>query len=143
MNKLTKLESNIEFLISKIDHAIYYLRQKELNPYDIAPQQLYVLHVINALGSKATAYTIASDIDREVNVVNRLMLKLEKDGLIKRIKNKPKSKLLSVTLTEKGLKMIKISPKSKVINKRLSFLSSDEREQMENMLEKILINLKR
>ena len=135
-------ESNAELLLSKVDHLLVLVRRKELARHHIAPRQLYILHVINGLGSKATAITVAKEVDREVHVINRLLINLEKDGLIKRIKNTPKSKLLTLKLTKKGLDMIKISIRSETIDSILSFLPQEELRQMELTLNKVLIKLK-
>jgi DNA-binding MarR family transcriptional regulator len=96
------------------------------------------LHVINDLGPKATAITVAKEVDREVHVINRLLINLEKDGFIERNKNTPKSKLLSLKLTKKGLDIIKLSLRSKSIDSILSFLPEQELEQMESALKKVL-----
>jgi DNA-binding MarR family transcriptional regulator len=132
------IESNAELLVSKVNHSMVLIRRKELTQHHIAPRQLYVLHVINDLGPKATAITVAKEVDREVHVINRLLINLEKDGFIERNKNTPKSKLLSLKLTKKGLDIIKLSLRSKSIDSILSFLPEQELEQMESALNKVL-----
>ena len=133
--------SNIELLISKINHSMVLIRKRELAKYGIAPRQLYVLHVINSLGSMATASTVAWEVDREVHVINKLLINLEKNGLITRVKNSLKSQLLSLKLTEKGLEMIKISPKSESIEDILKCLSQEDYQNLESILNVILIKL--
>jgi DNA-binding MarR family transcriptional regulator len=64
---------------------------------------------------------------------------MEKDGLIKRTKNTPKSNILHLELTEKGLGMAKMSLESKSLKKLFSSLSAEERRQIESILNKILI----
>jgi DNA-binding MarR family transcriptional regulator len=64
---------------------------------------------------------------------------MEKDGLIKRIKDSPKSRLLRMELTEKGLGMLKISRESESINTMLSVLTEEERRQIYSALNKILV----
>jgi DNA-binding MarR family transcriptional regulator len=135
-------ESNVELLLSKVNHSMVIIRRKELAQHHIAPRQLYVLHIIHALGSKATAITVAKEVDREVHVINRLLITLEKEGYIERNNNTPKSKLLSLKLTAKGLRMIKLSIRSEAIDAVLSFLPNDEIQQMEVTLNKILIKIK-
>jgi DNA-binding MarR family transcriptional regulator len=141
MKDLNLPQSNIELLISKVNHSMVLIRKKELTKYHIAPRQLYVLHVIHALGSMATASTVAFEVDREVHVINKLLISLEKAGLIKRIKNTPKSQLLSLDLTPKGLDMIKINYQSKSIEDILNFLSKQDYQYLESILNSILIKL--
>jgi len=66
---------------------------------------------------------------------------MEKDGLITRIKDSPKSRLLRIELTANGLEMLKISRESESINAMLSVLTEEERRQMHTALNKILIRL--
>jgi DNA-binding MarR family transcriptional regulator len=133
--------SNVEQLISKINHSMVLIRKRELAEFGIAPRQLYVLHVIHALGPLATTSTVAWEVDREVHVINKLLIKLEQDGLIKRAKNSPKSQLLSVELTDKGLEMIKLSPQSLSIEEILQFLSPEDYNHLEITLNSILTKL--
>jgi DNA-binding MarR family transcriptional regulator len=67
---------------------------------------------------------------------------MEKDGLITRIQNSPKSTLLRLELTKKGLDVLKISRPSTSIDKIFSSLSKEEREQVELILKRILIQAK-
>jgi DNA-binding MarR family transcriptional regulator len=129
-------------LINKINHSISLIRQRELSPYNIATQQLFLLRTIQSLGSKATMLKLANEIDREIGVVSKQTIVLEKDGLIKRIKDAPKSRRLRIELTEKGLDMITIPRESKTIDEALSFLTEEEREQLHSSLNKVLIALK-
>jgi DNA-binding MarR family transcriptional regulator len=134
-------QPNIELLISKINHAMVLIRKKELTQYDIAPRQLYVLHIIHALGAMATASTVAWEVDREVHVINKLVINLERAGLIKRIKNSPKSQLLRLELTDKGIDMLKVSQKCTTIEEILSFLLTEESQHLESVLNNILTRL--
>jgi len=64
---------------------------------------------------------------------------MEKDGLIKRTKNTPKSNPLKLELTEKGLEMAVLSVHSKGLASLFSTLSEEERRQFESILNKVLI----
>jgi len=94
------------------------------------------------LGSSATITDVAKIVRRKPEVISRQGISMEKDGLIKRIKSKPKSNLLRLELTEKGVEMANISRKSDSINKVFSSLSREERRQMESILNKLIIKAK-
>jgi DNA-binding MarR family transcriptional regulator len=68
---------------------------------------------------------------------------LEKEGLIKRTKSTPKSTLLTLEITEKGLDMISVARNSKSINEIFSSLSSEERQQLELILRRILVKVQK
>ena len=128
-------------LIGKIHHKRMLVRQRELIPYHISTRQLRILSVIRDLGSKATLTAIAKKVDRKVSVLSLQSIKMEKDGLIKRFRDIPKSRLLRIELTEKGLDLIKIDGKSKAMDEIMSVLSVTERRQLNSLLNKILSKL--
>ncbi|MGB8829050.1 MAG: MarR family transcriptional regulator [Dehalococcoidales bacterium] len=141
MKKTTLAKSNFELwtLIGRVNHTILQLRQQELSSYKIPVRQLYVLRIIRALGENATLSEVAKQVERETHVISKQAIRMEKDGLIKRTKNTPKSNILHLELTEKGLGMAKMSLESKSLKKLFSSLSAEERRQIESILNKILI----
>ncbi len=110
MNKTTLSEANFNLwlLVRHVSHSIILVEQRELRQYGIPVQQFQVLCSIQELGPKATLSELAKQVEREVNVISRQAVRMEKDGLIKRIKCMPKSNLLRLELAKKGLDMIKI-----------------------------------
>jgi DNA-binding MarR family transcriptional regulator len=136
-------ESNYELwhLIGKVNHLLILARQRELNQYHIPVRQAYILRVINDLGSKATLYELAKKVERTSDVISRQAVKMEDDGLIRRIKDAPKSKLLRLELTEKGLEIIKVSRQSKSADAVFSSLIGEQRQQLESILNQLLIKL--
>jgi DNA-binding MarR family transcriptional regulator len=128
-------------LIGKIHHKRMLVRQRELSPYHISTRQLRLLSIIRDLGSNATLTAIAKKVDRKVSVLSLQSIKMEKDGLIKRFRDIPKSRLLRIELTEKGLDLIKIDGKSKAMDEIMSVLNAAERRQLHSLLNKILSKL--
>lgn len=144
MKERTSSVSNFDLwlLIAQIHHLMVLIRQRELSPYHIPPQQLQVLRIIQAIGSRATLAEIAKQAERKVDVISRQAVGMEKDGLIQRIKDTPKSRLLRIELTKKGLDLINICGGSKEIDGILSFLNKEERQQLWSILSKMFIKLK-
>jgi DNA-binding MarR family transcriptional regulator len=145
MKKQNQLEHNFALwlLICKVSHDIILLRQRELNQYGIPERQLLVLRTIQRMGSNATLSMVAKLVERQDHVVSRQVMRMEKDGLVNRIKNKPKSNVLRLELTEKGLKMIKVADKSASISTIFSTLSKENRDQLESILNQILIEVEK
>jgi DNA-binding MarR family transcriptional regulator len=140
MKKQTLSVSNFDLflLMGKINHLTVLARQRELSQFHIPSQQLYVLRIIKELGSKATLSEIAKVTERQLHVISRQTISMEKDGLIRRFKDTPKSQLLRIELTDKGLDMIKIGLKSKAIDTTLSILTEEERQQVYLSLNKVV-----
>ena len=124
-------------LIGKVSHLIMLVRQRELNQYHIPVQQTHVLRTINELGENATLAELAKEVEREIHVISRQAVGMEKEGLIKRAKKSPKSKLLRLELTEKGLEMARVSRQSEAIDAIFSSLSAQQRQQLESILNTI------
>jgi DNA-binding MarR family transcriptional regulator len=82
---------------------------------------------------------VAKELERERNVISLQTALMEKDGLIKRTKNTPKSNLLKLELTEKGLDVIKASRSSESISKILGSLSKEDGQKLESILNKVLV----
>jgi DNA-binding MarR family transcriptional regulator len=76
-------------------------------------------------------------------VISRQTISMEKDGLIKRIKDTPKSRLLRIELTDKGQEMLKIGKESKTVDAILSALTEKEKQQVYTNLGKVLSQLKK
>jgi DNA-binding MarR family transcriptional regulator len=144
MKKQTSSVSSFDLflLMGQLNHLTVLVRRRELSQYHIPPQQLYIIRIIQELGPKATISEIARVTERKIHVISRQTISMEKDGLIKRIKDTPKSQLLRIELTEKGLDMMKIGFKSKAIDATLSVLTDEERRQVYLSLSKVLAKLK-
>jgi DNA-binding MarR family transcriptional regulator len=128
-------------LLGKINHKRMLVRQRELRPYNITPRELRLLSIIFELGSKATILAIAGKVERAVAVICGQTMNMEKYGLIKRIQDNPKSRILRMELTKKGLDLIKINRKAKAMEEIMSVLNAEERRQLHSLLDKLLIKL--
>jgi DNA-binding MarR family transcriptional regulator len=144
MGKTTASASGYDLflLLGQISHFTQLVRRRELTQHHIAPQQLYVLRIIQEMGSNATLSEVAKHADRKINAICRQSIIMERDGLIQRIKDTPKSRLLRMELTDKGRDMLKISKESKSINALYSVLDAEELQQAYASLTKLFTKLK-
>ena len=117
------------------------VRQQELNEYNISTRHLRILRLIEGLGPEARLSEIAKIVQRKIDVVSRQTMTMEKDGLIKRLRDKPKSRLLRLELTEKGQKLLNSIHRSKGMNESLSILTEKERQEIYSALSRVLIKL--
>jgi DNA-binding MarR family transcriptional regulator len=138
--KLSDTSYEIWNMISSIHHSISLIRQQELKEHGIPVRQLYVLRAIRDLGPDATLFDIAKRVERQPHVISRQTMLMEKDGLIQRKRETPKSNLLNLKITQKGLDIIQAAQKNESIEAIFSSLSEAERQQTKLFLKKILIN---
>jgi len=128
-------------LIGKLHHKRMLVRQRELSPYNIPTRQLRILSIIQDLGTKATLSAIAEKVERKVSVISQQTQNMEKYGLIKRIRDNHRSRLLRIELTAKGLALAKINGESKAMYEIMSVLNAVERHQLHLFLNRLLVKL--
>jgi DNA-binding MarR family transcriptional regulator len=140
--KLFELNLLIWLQIADLNHKMYLVRNKELSKHGITTRQMHILRLVEALGDKATLSIISKATERKLDVVSRQAVAMENDGLIKRIRIKPKSRLLKLELTHKGRELLKVSRFSNGMNEVSSILNEKELEPLHAVLDRLLIKLK-
>ncbi|KPK19746.1 MAG: hypothetical protein AMJ70_08570 [Dehalococcoidia bacterium SG8_51_3] len=124
-------------LLAQARDALYKARQRELAKYNISPRQSAVLFIIQTIGDNATAAVIARYLFRETHTTYELLLRMEKENLIKGIRNSDKKKRVSYKLTPKGLKALDDSLKRESVNEIISSLTKEDRAQLKSYLKKL------
>ena len=143
MEDVAQYDSDLKMwlLVGDLHHKMFGLRQKELAPLGITAGQLRILRLIESLGGKATISAIAKAVNRKIDVLSRQTMTLEKDGLIKRTKGRPKSRLLTISLTKKGVELLKVAKHSDGMREVLSVLTNEERQQLDLILNRLSTKL--
>jgi DNA-binding MarR family transcriptional regulator len=126
------------FLIGKTRQLLFKARKKELDAYSVTPRQAHVLTCIYELGEKADLSALAERTERNMNTLSINMTKMEQAGLVKKIRDTPKSTKLRFELTETGFNIYQNVRKVKSAKKIMSALSEEERQQLISLLEKII-----
>jgi DNA-binding MarR family transcriptional regulator len=139
---LFELNFKVWLTIADLQHKMVLIRDKELLQHDITPRQMQIMRLIDALGPKATIPVIARAMERTLAVISRQTAKMERDGLIQRVQEKPKLRLLKLELTEKGRDFLKISRFSEGMNEISSVLTEPELLQLDSFLKRLLVKTK-
>jgi len=124
-------------LLNQVRDAVFKARQKELNQYNISATQAATLLVIEAIGPKATASEISRQLFRKPHSVcgaDGILGRMEKKGLVRRLKDLDRKNLVRVVLTEKGRQAYYQSTKQESIRQIMSSLSEEERQQLTSCL---------
>jgi len=130
-------EFNLWLLLRKARLLIYKAREKELSQYGITPEQAGVLYIVQATGEKVTPAEIARLTIREPHTVSGLISRMEKAGLVRKVKDLDRKNLVRVALTNKGRQAYKQSTKREPIHLIMSCLSKEESQQLKLYLEKL------
>ena len=132
-------DKEIWLTISRARHAQYKTRQKELAPYNVTPMQSYILSIIKELGDEATPKKIAKVAFRDAPTISTQLQKMEKKGLLKKVRDFPAKNLFRVLLTEKGWEIYNHVLEAKTIHNIISILSDEERRQTKSIMEKLFV----
>ncbi len=124
-------------LLLKVRRCISKIREKELSPYDITPEQAGVLFIVQALNSRTTPAEISRLTFREPHTVSTLIGRMEKKGLVKKVKDMDKKNMIRIVITEKGQEAYNQSSQRTTIHNIMSALSEAERQQLTSLLQKL------
>jgi len=125
-------------LLHTTRHASYAIRKRELSSLGILPRWVAAVQSIQRLGDSATPSEIAKLLFRSRNSVSQLLVRMEKEGLITKTKDLAKKNNIRVRLTEKGMQVYKLSLTSDSINRAFSYLSEEQRQQIESALQTLM-----
>lgn len=124
-------------LVLRTFHIMQRARQRELNHFGITLRASAVLSTIMRLGDKATISNIANQLVLEEHSVSAQLTRMEKDGLIEKSKDKGKSKLIQVIITEKGYDFFTQGMERKATDSIMSVLTEEEKISLWTILAKL------
>jgi len=124
-------------LINRVHNYLARIRTIELNRFGLTPTRVGVVTFIKETAEPATIPAIAARVARELNTVTELLKRMEKDGLIRKVRKRMGRKIFTVELTEKGEAAYLKATQINILYKVLSSLSQEERERCEFCLEKL------
>ena len=121
---------NLWLLLVMTHRTIFKAREKELNKYGITPEQAGTLYAIKKIGKNITPAEISRQTFREAHTCSALINRMEKNGLVKKVKNLNKKNMINILLTKKGEQAYSLSVKRESIHYMMTFLSKEEQSQL-------------
>lgn len=113
------------------------LWNKELNEFAFSREQALNLSIVRCLGDNATPYRISRFQAQEHNTVSELLNRMEKQGLVQKIRESHGKSRVKVRLTEMGEQAYAQSKQRASLVRILSVLSQKEIKQLRSSLEKV------
>jgi DNA-binding MarR family transcriptional regulator len=110
------------------------VRERELLPQNLSATSADILFLVDAMGKDVIPAKISRMILREPHSISGILLRMEKQGLLKRAKNMERKNLIRVTLTSKGETALKQAMKKEGVNHVLSKLTEEQRRQLKQSL---------
>lgn len=113
-------------------------RQNELRGKDVTMMQASVLFIAKSIDVPPTPAEISRWIFREPHTVSALLTKMEKEGLIRKVKDLDRKNLVRIEITDKGEEAyLRSRDRAVVIGEILSCLTPDEARQLQSYLERL------
>jgi len=124
-------------LLSETYHTMWRSREKELDMAGISAIQAGVLLLVNNSQEPVTPAVLSRFLYREPHTISGLLTRMEKQGLVKRVKDLKRKNQVRIVLTEKGKKAYEKQNRAGVTNKILTTLTAEERSNFVAYLEKL------
>jgi len=124
-------------LLEQTCHMAQETRDRELTRLGITGEQAAVLFAVEAIGDKATPAEISRWTLRESQSTSAILDRMEKAGLVARVKDLERKNMVRIAMTEKGERAYRESMKRKSSQKLLSPLSETERRELRSYLERV------
>lgn len=124
-------------LLGETVDTLYRVASKNFCPLGVSPEQARVLLIIATSPSPPTRIDISRIVGRKPHTVTGMLNRMQRAGLIRRIKDDENQKLVTVVMTKKGREMWKRALQPQLDTRLTSFLSSGEFAQLDKILEKL------
>jgi len=110
------------------------VRERELLPQNLSATAAAVLFLVEAMGKDVTPAKIARMLLREPHAIPSILMRMEKQGLLKRTKNMERKNQIRITLTAKGEKALKKAMKLEGTTNVLSRLTAAQQKELKATL---------
>jgi MarR family transcriptional regulator, organic hydroperoxide resistance regulator len=131
-------DHDLYLLFTRARYLVFRARERELQRYQLSPEQAQILFIVHALKDKATPAEISRFILREHHTVSTLVERMEAKGLVKRVKDLEPKNLVRIAITEEGERCYALTAKRGPIHRIMGALNDEEREQFQKYLQKIM-----
>jgi MarR family transcriptional regulator, organic hydroperoxide resistance regulator len=116
-------------LLSQTRSAIFKVRHKKVGQY-LHPNQAAALVSIWALDGRITPAALSRRLFLEPHTVSELINRMQNKGLVTKKKDRERSNVVRIHITEKGREVCRKAMGQELIHKFLSKLSALQREQL-------------
>lgn len=134
-NVATDRDYQLWVLLEQACDAMRKARDNELREFRISRMQAAILFIVNAIDGPATPAEISRWLFREPHTVSGILERMEKQGLVRQVKDLERKNMIRVIITEKGEEAYQQSRELKVVRTILSSLSPEQMDTLRPYLE--------
>jgi DNA-binding MarR family transcriptional regulator len=129
---------DIWVLLENVNYTVRRGRERELSQFGFTLIQASVLRLLRQNPPGLSLTEIANSINREQNSVSSLISRMQKKGLVEKIKNTKKSGII-IRITRKGRQQYSETLDKTFLTAVVYALSEEEQEQFQFYLQKIKV----
>ena len=122
-------------LLQQACSAMSRARENELREFGISRMQAAVLFRVKITNGPVTPAEISRWLFREPHTVSGLLDRMEKQGLIRKVRDMKRKNQIRVVITDKGEGLWQRSSEMKVVHSIMSSLSPKQRDALRPYLE--------
>ncbi len=134
------LDRELWVLLNRTRQSLVTVRNKDLNELNVSMSAAAVLRTVIKLGENATLKGLSEELHFARHSVRELVLRMEKDGLLKGHKKSNMRNATYIEITEKGKEIRQKSDAKGNIDYIFSFLTDEEKHALYNILTKLRSN---
>jgi MarR family transcriptional regulator, organic hydroperoxide resistance regulator len=127
-------DTTLMTLLLQVADLFIKIRERELLSLNLSATSASILFLVDAMGKDVTPAKISRMLLREPHSISGILMRMEKQGLIKRAKNMERKNLIRVTLTTKGENALKQAMKKEGVKHLTSRLTEEQRKQLKHNL---------
>jgi DNA-binding MarR family transcriptional regulator len=124
-------------LLQQVRHIMLRIREKDLVPYDTSEVKVAIMFLISVIGHDATPGEIARWTPHRAHAISTLLDRMEKDGLVQRVKDMKRKSMVRIEITPKGRDIQLKAGSLEPIHEMMSALSGEECLQLKVLLLKL------
>jgi DNA-binding MarR family transcriptional regulator len=133
-NEYQKTVINLIYTYNWINERIKQVLEK----VDLTPQQFNILRILRGAGSPLSTLQIRQRMLDKMSDTSRIVDRLLKKALVKKVVCKTDRRLVDVTISEKGLKLLeRIDSFNDEMDRMINSISTDEASTLNTLLDKI------
>ncbi len=124
-------------LLNRTRHLVYKNRMRELKDNGVSYNNAMILYTALRLGKGATPAQISRGLSLERHTVSESLIKMENEGLIRRIKDLSRKNLIRIEVTDKGFEVYRRSANRESTKGIMSVLAREEQYELWRLLAKV------
>lgn len=130
-------ENELWTLLNQAQHAAIRASETELRQLGVPQMHAEVLMIVKSEDRPVTPAEISRSLFREPHTISGLLTRMEKQGLVKRVRDLQRKNMVRIAITDKGERAYRKLSEVNAISSIMSSLSSREQEGLKDILMKL------